>query len=931
MRTSLCVALSLLILAAGLGGQDFRAARFEQLSVEAGLSQSAVLCMLQDRQGFLWFGTMDGLNLFDGYGFMVFKNDPKDPASLAHNSVQALLEDHSGRLWVGTSSGLDFFDREKLIFVHFKADPEGSSGPLHQNISSLYEDRTGTLWVGSRGGLDKVVFSPGPGEGPGFVHFRSDPANSRTLSFGSVQSMLDDSQGRFWVGTAGGGLNLFDRSQGTFLRIPVEPGNPRGLASKFVNFIVEDRRGDIWFGTNEGLRRLGAHPPAGGFPEFEEFRADPANPESLTSDAVFAGGLDRTGRLWLGTYGGGLARLDSPPAPGERPSFIRFKNDPELPGSLGNDFVLSLLADRSGLLWVGTSGGGLFKLALSRERFAHFQTEAKDPRRFAHNFVFAVCEDRTGVVWLGTRQGLAKLDRRQGPFLRPVEDPAFPELLRQAVVRAIAEDGTGRLWVGVPGSGVFRYDPRTKEFARYHRASVRTAALPHNGVMTLHRDRRDRLWLGTTGGGLLRYNEATNDFTVFKNNPREANSLAFNEVRAIYEDRDGALWVGTYGGGLDRIVWKDGAGSEPVFSHYRYDPANPNTISSNEVLSLCQTRDGVLWIGTYGGGLNRFDWEKGVFTCYLERHGLANNTVYGIVEDGAGHLWLGTNNGLSEFDPQAERFRTYNVRDGLQSNEFNGGAYGRSPSGEVFFGGINGLNAFRPDEIRANQDLPPVAITRIETSRRRGVELESRPLLVPRPADAGIRLPYKNAVIGFEFVALDFTNTAKNLYACRMEGFDGAWVQLGGRHRVTYSDLPPGSYIFCVRGSNSDAVWNEVGASVRVIVGRPFWQSLWFFGLLGLLLAGGTATVLRLVRRPPRLHVRNEENLENIFVKYGISKREQEIIRLLLQGKSNVEIEKELFISVHTVKNHIYNIYQKLHVKNRFQILRLFRDYERDR
>jgi DNA-binding CsgD family transcriptional regulator/streptogramin lyase len=634
-------------------------------------------------------------------------------------------------------------------------------------------------------------------------------------------------------------------------------------------------------------------------------------------------------RLWFGTYGGGLVRLDAPPGPGEKPSFLRFGNDPGQAGSLGNDFVLSLLADRSGLLWVGTSGGGLFKLALSRERFAHFQTDPKDPRRFGHNFIFAVCEDRSGVVWLGTRQGLVKLDRRQSSLPRPVEDHAFPALLRQAIIRAIAEDGAGRLWFGVPGSGVFRFAPRTRQFVRYHQGSASTGALPHNGVMALHLDRRDRLWLGTTGGGLVRYNEAADDFVALKNIPGDANSLALNDVRAV--TRTGTArsgWEPT--GGLDRIVWKDAAGNGP-FSHYRFDPANPNTLSSNEVLSLCQTRDGVLWIGTYGGGLNRFDWERGTFTCYLERHGLANNTVYGIIEDGAGHLWLSTNNGLSEFDPQAELFRTYNVRDGLQSNEFNGGAFARSRSGELFFGGINGLNAFRPDEIRSSQDLPPVAITRIDTSRRRGGEMESRPLLVPLAADAEIRLPYGDAVVGFEFVALDFTNSAKNLYACCMEGFDERWIQLGGRHRVTYSDLGPGGYTFRVRGSNSDAVWNEAGAAVRVVVGRPFWQSIWFFGLLALLLAGGTAALGRLRRTPRRVHVRNEARLEDVFVKCGISKREQEIIRLVLQGKSNAEIEKELFISVHTVKNHIYNIYQKLHVKNRFQVIRLFRDYDEDR
>ncbi len=931
MKNLICAVLFLVGLAGPAAGQDSRAARFEQLSVEDGLSQSAVLSMIQDRRGFLWVGTMDGLNLFDGYGFTVFKMDPKDQASLVHNSVRALFEDSAGRLWVGTPEGLDIFDREHLTFRHFKADPSGPSGPLHRDILCIYEDRAGVLWVGSSGGLDKVGWPDGPEGPPSFAHYLPDSADPKALSSGSVTSLFEDSRGRFWVGTSGGGLNLFDRARGVAEQVALGPSVRGEPDSRHISFIFEDRGGHVWFGTNYGLYRIAREGENGSPARFERFLNDPSDPASLSHDAVFAGCEDAAGGLWFGTYGGGLCRLASPPAPGERPAFVGYRHDPELAASLGNDFILSLRTDRSGILWVGTSGGGLFKLTLSRERFAHFQAAPENPRRLGHNFLFSVYQDRRGVTWLGSREGLLRLDRRRDPYFRPLAESSFPGVLRRAVVRAIIEDDRGRLWFASHGSGAFRYDPATRRLVRYHRLSRRAGALPHNGIMALHMDKRGRVWLGTAGGGLLRYNEATDDFTVFKNEPQNPNSLAGDDVRVIYEDSEGALWVGVFGAGLNRIVWRDAAGTEPFVSHYRYDPDNSNTLSSNEVLSLCEGRDGSLWIGTRGGGLNRFDWEKGVFTCYLERHGLANNTVYGILEDGAGHLWLSTNNGLSEFDPQTRRFRTHNVRDGLQSNEFNAGAFFRSADGEMFFGGINGLNAFRPDEIRANEYRPPVAVTRVETSRRGGGELVSRPLLVTPDEGLVIRLAYRDAAVGFEFVALDFTSPAKNLYACLMEGLDTEWVQMGNRHRVTYADLAPGSYTFRVRGSNSDGVWNEEDAAVRLIVGRPVWQAPWFLFLAALAAVAGAYGILRARRRARPLPVGNEASLEKTFAKFNISKRERQIIRLVLQGKSNVEIEKELFISVHTVKNHIYNIYQKLGVKNRFQIIRLFRDYDGDR
>jgi DNA-binding CsgD family transcriptional regulator len=381
------------------------------------------------------------------------------------------------------------------------------------------------------------------------------------------------------------------------------------------------------------------------------------------------------------------------------------------------------------------------------------------------------------------------------------------------------------------------------------------------------------------------------------------------------------LWIGTASGGLNQFNRE-----KQTFRRFQSSPAVPNDLNNNEVLSIYQDRNGVLWIGTGGGGLNQFDREKETFKHYTRKQGLPNNVVYGILEDNLGNLWLSTNKGISMFNPSTGIFKNFDLRDGLQGYEFNTGAYFKSQSGQMFFGGVNGLNSFYPDRIEENQYIPPVVITEFKIYNKPVAFGKDSPLQKHITETGKIILSYKHNIFSFEFAALDFTHPGKNRYMYKMEGFNREWIHLGHKNDIAFTNLDPGEYIFRVRGANSDGIWNNEGASIKIIITPPIWKTWWFRGLIIMLVVflaykWHQTTMKRLSKR-----LKTEAAMVRFFAKYNISEGEQKILKLILKGKTNKEIEDILFISYHTVKNHIYNIYQKLEVKNRAQLINLFQE-----
>jgi serine phosphatase RsbU (regulator of sigma subunit)/ligand-binding sensor domain-containing protein len=807
---------------------------FDRLSLDEGLSQSIVEQIVQDRQGFMWFVTEDGLNRFDGYTFTVYRNVAGDPSSLSHNELKSIFEDSSGILWVGAfEGGLNRFDPNTEKVTRYRHDPADPYSLAADTVRSIKEDRSGRLWIGTQGGgVDLVDRETGK-----FSHHRASPGTPGAPGQDDVRAIYEDRAGVVWVGTNGGGLGRLDPATGSSTWYRHRPSVRSSLANDAVFAIFEDSHGSLWVGTYGG--GLDSLDRATG--RFTHRRTDPAVPGSLSSDLVRAICEDQSGTLWVGTDGGGLNRFDR-----ERGTFTAFRHDRVNPASLSADRIYSLYQDRSRVLWVGTYGGGLSKFDVGRKRFRRYANDPNDPNSLSHDIVWCFHEGADGVLWVGTDSGgLNRFDRRTGrwqAFRHRADDPSS---LSHDTVRTLLGDGNGVLWVATNGGGLDRLDPGTGRFTHYRHDPSNPGSLAHDELRSIYRDRSGAIWVGTFGGGLDLLDLRTGRFTHHRHDPGDPSSLSNDFIRMMVEDRGGALWIGTQGGGVNRLDPQRRA-----FTTFRNDPGNPSSLSNDHVFAIHETRDGTLWFGTFGGGLNRFDQATGSFRRYTARDGLPSDSVYAMLEDGSGRLWISTTRGLSRFDPRSGEFRNYDVRDGLQSNEFNGGSAYRSASGEMFFGGINGFNAFFPDEIGSNPVIPEVVITDLRLFNRpvRVGERWHGRVILQRPINRtdAIVLSHRDNLFSLEFAALHYSAPGKNRYAYTMEGFSDAWIPVNADRRfAAFTGLAPGKYVFRVRGANSDGIWNERGPSVRITITPPFWGTWWFRLTAGVLALALGAVVLR--------------------------------------------------------------------------------------
>ena len=779
-----CVCLVCMVALAGPANlfAQGKTLRFERVSIEEGLSQSRVNTIFQDRKGFLWFGTQDGLNRYDGYSFTIYRHAPDDPQSLSHNRIRKLYEDPEGTLWIGTDGGLDRFDRVREIFARHQHDPNDPQSLSHNEIRALYEDpdEPGILWIGTRGGglnrFDRATQT--------FTHYRHDQNDPQSLSHNQIWAIAEDVQGALWIGTDGGGLNRFDRATQTFTHYRHDPADPQSLNHDDVWALYLDASGTLWAGTDAGLARLDAAQEV-----FTRYQHDPANPKSLSDDFVRTIFEDRSGRFWIGTRGGGLNRFDR--ATG---TFIRHQHNPNNPQSLSSDNIRILFEDRTGILWIGTDGGGLSKYDPAQHLFDYYRHDPAAPQSLSHSYIRSVLEDRDGTLWVGTNRGLNKMDRTTGTFIHYRHTEANPKSLSNDEVRAIIEDRDGALWVG-------------------------------------------------TNRGLNSMDRATETFTRYLNDPATRQSLNDDEVNTLFIDRSGVLWIGSDNGLSAYDV------AEHTFTHYLHDAEAPQSINSSEIRAIYEDAAGTLWIGT-DRGLNRFDRVQQTFTSYEVKDGLPHALVNGIQEDTAGFLWISTNRGLTQFDPRTDSFRNYDRYDGLQGNEFNLGVAFRSSQGELFFGGVNGLNAFYPDRLQDNTPAPSLALT--------AFKLFNEPAVLDTAISEihQIDLTYRDDVVTLNFAALDFRAPTQNRYAYKLEGFHEDWIDLGTKHDITFTALDPGLYRLCIRGANSSGVWNEAGIEVSVRVMPPFWATLWFRVLSLLAIAGLLLTAYQMRTRRIRAHNR---------------------------------------------------------------------------
>ncbi|RPJ24874.1 MAG: GGDEF domain-containing protein [Chloroflexi bacterium] len=835
--------------------------RFEHLTIQDGLSQNTGQTIIQDSRGFLWIGTQDGLNRYDGYTFTVFKHDAEDPASISNNNILTIAEDQDGYLWIGTSDGLNRFDPATETFTRYKNVPNDLNSLTHNTITCIFQDSDDTLWVGTLAGLER--FNPGTN---GFDHFRRLPDDPASLSSNVISVIFEDSRHQLWIGTGalgipGSGLNRFNPSTGKVTRFQHSDLDPTSLGSNNISAIYEAPDGSFWIGTggyNLTSNGLDLFNPRAG--TAFHYLYDEEIQNTLSGNNIAALWGDASGTLWIATWSDGLNRMDF----SSTGDFIRYHHDPYFSDSLSGDDVRSLFKDRSGVLWIGTSNQGINKLPASSGQFSLYRNNPSNPDSLGTNTVGAFSEDQYGYIWVGTwGSGLDRFDPRRGRFEHFRHNPADPSTLSSDLVMAVYADSQNVVWSGTLGGGLNRLELATGKITHYFHDPRDPTSLVDNNVAVIISDGRDGLWLGTYGG-LSHYDPVTDTFTNYvnnyANNPTNLASLSENKVISLYLDEwENVLWVGTWGGGLNRLDLKDPFHTTPQlapFRTYRYNSDDPNSISEDSVWSILESADGSLWLGTQSG-LNRFDPQTQTFKRYTEKQGLPNESILGILKDNEGHLWLTTNNGLAKFDPRASKFTAYDVMDGLQSNEFNSNAYFQSLDGTMYVGGTNGFNAFHPEDIQPNPVPPQVAITKFEVFNESQV--------LDLSGKKSILLSYQQDFIAFEFAALDFRAPQKNRYAYMLEGFDKNWIQTDDRRYATYTNLPGGEYHFRVKASNGDGVWNAIGASIPIIVSPPVWETWWFRGLGVIALA--TLTTLGFRWRLSTIHAQKADLEEQVAIR----------------------------------------------------------------
>ena len=556
------------------------------------------------------------------------------------------------------------------------------------------------------------------------------------------------------------------------------------------------------------------------------YRNNPDDPYSLGADNVQVIFEDSLGTLWVGTNPGGLNRYDA-----ESGRFYRYQNDPTNPKSLSHNNVLSIYEDQAGVLWVGTFGGGVNKSDPSQAKFVLVRKNPYDPNSLSDSSVWSILEDRQGYLWIGTFEGgLNRFDRKSGEWKHFINDPDDPTSLSSNQVWSLLEDRQGNLWVGT-GNGVNLYASDTETFTLFTAPITLDLIQSQDGI----------IWAGTITGGLGKLESGSEQLSFYTHDPADPNSVSDNSVNVILENSDGTLWIGTINKGLELF--------DPLteqFEHFEHDPDDPASLSNNYVLALQRDKQGVLWAATGGGGLNRFEPETGAFKHYTEKNGLPNDTIYGILEDERGHLWLSTNKGIADFDPQTGAVKKYNQRDGLQSNEFNQGAYFRNADGELFFAGVNGLNYFHPSDLVDSPYQPPIMITGFALFNEPVQVGSDSPLQKSIEQTQFIELNYRQNSLTFEYAALHYAAPQDILYAYQLEGFEDSWNQVRNRNFASYTNIPPGDYVFMVRATNADGVWNEDVKELSLTITPPFWATAWFRILTGFLIVGSVSAAFYL-------------------------------------------------------------------------------------
>jgi signal transduction histidine kinase/ligand-binding sensor domain-containing protein len=875
---SLVVFLSVTVFINYTLGQNIK---LKKLSVEDGLSNSYVNCLLQDKVGFIWFGTDDGLNRYDGYEIKVYRNIPEDSSSLSNNIIWSLFEDHSGYLWIGTKGGkLNRYDPFLDRFEHCDID-SNATGEL--TITYIFEDSNNFIWIGTyRNGLYRFDQSQNK-----FDHWKNNSDSKKVLSGNFVISIIEDNYKNIWIGTYDG-LDKYnpDSPQNPFTQFYNYSENSDNLTNNPIWYLSKSSffNNSIWIGSLNGLIKFA--------PLTEKFSQITLPESSILQFGNSVSSVveeDRTNEniLWVGTYGG-LVRYNL--TTGEKQRFIKDKKN--LSGLLSNQ-INELIIDNSGVVWIATDNGiNIYSPKLSKFNFQSSQISfPEESSDLLNKNIRAVTQTNDQTLWFGTERGLVGLKNITG--LSSIID--IPEL-KNLNVWSLFNGNSDNIWIGTYGQGLKELNIRTSKLKSWNVQNPAFNALAFDYVMTILQDTSRMLWIGFWGGGLARLNPLNSEIEFWRNEINNPASLSYNDVWALHLDLKGRVWIGTNGGGLD-LFNNDASNS---FYHWRADKKNKSSLSSNNIYTICESINGkrttgetILWVGT-ANGLNNFviknDFEPQNYSglnieikYYTVDDGLPDNSIESILEDENGNLWIGTSSGISFFNVDKETFINFSSADGLNGSPSNSSSAFKTKDGLMLFGCTKGLNYFNPYKIAQSSYSPPVIITDFKIFNQPGDVNNSSPLRTSVFNTKEITLSYFQNDYSFQFTSLDYNAPEMNKYAYMMEGFDKDWIYSGTRRFVTYTNLDPGEYVFHVKATNSDGIWNGE-AWMAITINPPFWRTWWAYLVYSIFIVGGFFLIRAAEDKKRRK--KEEERLRR--------EREAALLREAELKAKNIEQEKEL-------------------------------------
>ncbi|MEM7106475.1 MAG: two-component regulator propeller domain-containing protein, partial [Bacteroidota bacterium] len=798
---------------------------FDRLSLEDGLSQSTVIDLVQDKKGFLWIGTMDGLNCFDGYGFKVFKNEPFDSTSLSVNFISTLMVDADGGLWVGTrGGGLHYYLSGKEEFIRCKLETNNTSSISNNFISYIHQTAKGDIWVGTANGLNKVKLNKKDQDVQiTFERFLHNPERIRGESQSEhyIRALHSDKQNRLWVGTA---VNLlrFDKELHAdtvpTISFNFDPEDKNSLSGKSVTCIEEDGQGNLWIGTYSGLNLF-----LGDEKGFQRFYGEKVSGQ-LPSSEIFDMAKQADGTLVITTFEG-ISQLSINENKPQEP-FYTF-SDISIPGYNMSISRLTM-QDRlnENILWIGTAEAGLLKVNRKPKQFYSNDLAGANPVGLKTPSIFGICKDDDGRIWMSSQNGLLEFERATNQFVLHDYNREKENELAGKYVSSMMVDSKGNLWAGTY-YGLFRLDEYKKERPKF-KSYIDQFHGKDRGVLCLYEDKNDNIYFGSFTG--INYYDPVGDSVLNYPVILDTISAAKSDysVRGFLSDRNDNLWVATSIGLILLENIKDPVTDIPnaITQVFFHDESDKTSLRSDYITSLMEDNKGRIWAGTYNGLIEVKKSETDIsFKSYTEQDGLSNNLVYGILKDEAtGYLWLSTNMGLSRFDPDTKQFDRYLAEDGLQSSEFNSAAFSKANDGEMLFGGVNGFTSFFPSNITSESSLPPVWLRSLTTLDGTHFNLLED--------NQHIQLPYRQNSFAVDFVGLNYAYPDRVQYAYSIDNQDDTWISIGNARRVDFTRLAPGRYTLKVKASNHDGLWNESFAASNIEIKGPFWKTGWFFGLI---------------------------------------------------------------------------------------------------